>query len=99
MRLMKAKQLPMAAIAGADPGIFDRGAGGGNPNFGSERTVELFLWQVTSPPQPPHSLPPVAVAQIKGECQEQQLRHFSISLEFSLVAKCKARSIKKNQPV
>ena len=29
MRLMKAKQLPMAAIAGADPGIFYWGEGGG----------------------------------------------------------------------
>ena len=27
MRLMKAKQLPMAAIAGADPGIFYWGSG------------------------------------------------------------------------
>ena len=49
MRLMKAKQLPMAAIAGADPAIFCWVSGGGGPNFGSERTVELFLWQVTSP--------------------------------------------------
>ena len=29
MPLMKAKQLPMAAITGADPEIFDRGEGGG----------------------------------------------------------------------
>ena len=34
-------------ISGADPGIFDGygewgGGGGGCPNFGSERTVELF---------------------------------------------------------
>ena len=32
-------------ISGADPGIFDgygEGGGGGGPNFGSERTVELF---------------------------------------------------------
>ena len=29
MRLMKAKQLPMAAIAGVHPGIFDRVGGGG----------------------------------------------------------------------
>ena len=91
MRLMKAKQLPMAAITGADPETFDRGrGGGGGPNFGSERTVELFSWQVTSPP---HSLPPVAVTQIIGGYPKQL--HFSISLEFSLVAKCNARFIKK----
>ena len=30
MRLMKAKQLPMAAIAGADPRIFYWGRGGGS---------------------------------------------------------------------
>ena len=64
--------------------------GGGGPNFGSERTVELFSWQVTSPP---HSLPPVAVTQIIGGYPKQL--HFSISLEFSLVAKCNARFIKK----
>ena len=30
-------------ISGADPGIFDGyGEGGGGPNFGAERTVELF---------------------------------------------------------
>ena len=84
---MKAKQLPMAAIVGADPGIF---LGGVGPNFGSERTVELFLWQVTSPP---HSLPPVAVAQIIGGCPKQL--DFSISLEFSLVVKCNSRFIKR----
>ena len=88
MLLVKAKQLPMAAIAGADPEIFYRGEGAGGPNVGSERT---FLWQVTSPP---NSLPPVAVAQIMGGCPEQL--HFSISLEFSLVAKCNTRFIKKN---
>jgi len=26
--------------------------GGRGPNFGSERTVELFLWQMTSTPPP-----------------------------------------------
>ena len=77
MRLMKAKQLPMAAIAGADPAIFclGSGGGGGGPNFGSERTVELFLWQVTSPP---HSLPPVAVAQIIGGCPDKTIAFFNI---------------------
>ena len=68
MRLMKAKQLPMAAITGADPEIFDGGGGGEGPNFGSERTVELFSWQVTSPL---HSLPPVAVTQIIGGLPRQ----------------------------
>ena len=75
MRLPKVKQLPMAAITGVDPEIFARGGGGG-PNFGSERTVELFLWQVTSPP---HSLPPVAVAQIMGGCPDKTIaliRHY-----------------------
>ena len=31
-------------LSGANPGIFDSG----DPNVGSERTVELFLWQITS---------------------------------------------------
>ena len=76
MRLMKAKQLPMAAIAGADPGIFYWGReGGGGPNFGSERTVELFLWQVTSPL---HSLPPVAVTQIIGGYPDKTIAFFNI---------------------
>ena len=34
--------------------------GNGGPNFGSERTVELFYGKLLLPP-PPHSLPPVAV--------------------------------------
>ena len=75
MRLMKAKQLPMAAITGADPEIFDGGGGGGGPNFGSERTVEIFSWQVTSPL---HSLPPVAVTQIIGGCPDKTLAFFNI---------------------
>ena len=62
----------MAAITGADPEIFDRGGG---PNFGSERTVELFSWQVTSPL---HSLPPVAVTQIRGGCPDKTLAFFNI---------------------
>ena len=80
MRLMKAKQLPMAAIAGVHPGIFDRVGGGGRggrggPNFGSERTVELFSWQVTSPL---HSLPPVAVTQIIGGYPDKTIAFFNI---------------------
>ena len=77
MRLMKAKQLPMAAIAGADPAIFCWGSGGGGmgPNFGSERTVELFSWQVTSPL---HSLPPVAVTQIIGGYPDKTIAFFNI---------------------
>ena len=75
MRLMKEKQLPMAAIAGADPGIFYGGREGGGPNFGSERTVELFLWQVTSPL---HSLPPVAVTQIIGGYPDKTIAFFNI---------------------
>ena len=31
-------------LSGANPGIFDSG----DPNIGSEMTVELFLWQITS---------------------------------------------------
>ena len=76
MRLMKAKQLPMAATAGADPAVFCWGSGGEvGPNSGAERTVELFLWQVTSPP---HSLPPVAVAQIMGGCPDKTIAFFNI---------------------
>ena len=75
MRLMKAKQLPMAAIAGADPAIFCWVSGGGGPNFGSERTVELFLWQVTCPL---HSLPPVAVTQIIGGYPDKTIAFFNI---------------------
>jgi len=36
--------------------------GGRGPNFGLGRTVELFLWQITSPPHLPHPLPQVTVA-------------------------------------
>ena len=74
MLLMKAKQLPMAAITEADPEIFYRGGGEG-PNFGSERTVELFSWQVTSPL---HSLPPVAVTQIIGGYPDKTIAFFNI---------------------
>ena len=73
MLLMKAKQLPMAAITEADPEIFDRWGEG--PNFGSERTVELFSWQVTSPL---HSLPPVAVTQIIGGYPDKTIAFFNI---------------------
>ena len=39
-------------FAGVDPGIFYAGG----PHFDSERTAELFLWQITSPPHPPPTL-------------------------------------------
>ena len=42
MRLMKAKQLPMAAIAGVDPGIFDRVGGGGVPTLVQKGLLNFF---------------------------------------------------------
>ena len=48
------------STAEADPGIFDwRGGGGGGggvggPNFGSERTVELFNGKLLLPNTPSH---------------------------------------------
>ena len=44
MRLTKAKQLPMAAIAGVDPGIFDRvgGGGGGVPTLVQKGLLNFF---------------------------------------------------------
>ena len=41
----------LTPATGADPGIFD---GGGGPNFGSERTVELFWGKLLFPHTPSH---------------------------------------------
>ena len=73
MRLLKVKQLPMAAITGVDPEIFDRG--GGVQTLVQKGLLNLFSWQVTSPL---HSLPPVAVAQIIGGCPDKTIAFFNI---------------------
>ena len=51
-RLFALSPLVFTFFAGADPGIFYPGG----PHFDSERTAELFLWQITSRPHPPPTL-------------------------------------------
>ena len=84
---------------------------GGGPNFGSERTVKLFGGKLPFPTPPPTShwegrddyvflnlWKPVAVGAGNTQITEgtQRQSHFWISLEFSLVAKCNTRFIKKS---
>ena len=91
MRLMKAKQLPMAAITGADPEIFDRGGGGGSKLWFRKDCWTFFVASYFSITLPPTSR---SYTDHRRVAQTKQL-HFSISLEFSLVTKCNARFIKK----
>ena len=84
---------------------------GGGPNFGSERTVELFCGKLLFPTPPPTShwegrddyvflnlWKPVAVGTGNTQMTEgtQRQSHFWIFLEFSLVAKYNTRFIKKS---
>ena len=95
MRLPKVKQLPMAAITGVDPEIFDRGGGGGVQTLVQKGLLNFFCGKLLLPHTPSHQ------SQLHRSWKGAQIKqlHFSISLEFSLVAKCNARFIKKNQPV
>ena len=84
---------------------------GEGPNFGSERTVELFCGKLLFPHTPPTShwegrddyvflnlWKPVAVGAGNTQITEGTRRqsHFLIFLEFSLVAKYNTRFIKKS---
>ena len=84
----------------------------GGPIFGSERTVELFcgkslLTETTTCFSISERRSPLTRKILLCEKTEANRSlqgttkplHFLISLEFSLVEKCKARFIKKNQPV
>ena len=68
-------------FSGADLGIFDwRGwGGGGGPNFGSERTVELFCGKLLLPPipHPPHPLSPVGVVRYNSLAPYSVLEFYS----------------------
>ena len=83
---------------------------GGGPNFGSERTVELFCGKLLFPTPPPIShcegrddyvflnlwkLVAVGAGNTQSTEGTQRQSHFWISLEFSLVAKYNTRFIKK----
>ena len=91
MRLMKAKQLPMAAIAGADPGIFYGGREGGGQTLVQKGLLNFFCGKLLLPHTPFHQ------SQLHRSWEGAQIKqlHFSVSLEFSLVVKCNARFIKK----
>ena len=81
MRLMKAKQLPMAATAGADPAIFCWGSGGGGgwvQTLVLKGLLNFFCGKLLLPHTPSHSLPPVAVAQIIGGCPDKTIAFFNI---------------------
>ena len=84
---------------------------GGGPNFGSERTVELFCGKLLFSTPPPTShwegrddhvflnlWKPLAVGARNTQIIEgtQRQSHSWISLEFSLVAKYNTRFIKKS---
>ena len=74
MRLMKAKQLPMAAIAGADPAIFCWVSGGGVQTLVLKGLLNFFVASYFSPTLPP----PVVVAQIIGGCPDKTIAFFNI---------------------